>query len=96
MVGVDGVNECGACAATAAVSPDYGLAYASGVDLERVYTEYGYVVQRQVVSWADLAYLCELGIGQLGGARFYHWDGVRGYDGRQVELADPALIEERA
>ena len=87
---VDGVNELRRLCGYAAVSPDYGLAYASGVDLERVYVEYGYVVQRQVVSWPELAYLCEIGIGQLGGARLYHWMGVRGYDGRQFNLANPA------
>lgn len=87
----DGVNELRRIAGYGAVSPDYGLAYASGVDLERVYNDYGYVVQRQPVDWADLAYLCELGIGQLGGARWYHWTGVRGYDGRQFNLANPAF-----
>ena len=42
------------------------------------------------VSWADLAYLCELGVGQLGGARLYHWVGVRGYDGAVFQLANPS------
>jgi hypothetical protein len=87
----DGVEELRRLCGYGAVSPDYGLAYASGVDLETVYSAYGYVVQRQVVGWADLAYLCELGIGQLGGARLYHWMGVRGYDGREFNLANPAL-----
>jgi hypothetical protein len=87
----DGVNELRRLCGYSAVSPDYGLAYASGVDLETVYAEYGYTVDRRVVAWSDLAYLCELGIGQLGGARLYHWMGVRGYDGRQFNLANPAF-----
>lgn len=87
----DGVGELQRLCGYGAVSPSYGLAYASGVDLERVYAEYGYVVQRQLVSWPDLAYLCELGVGQLGGARWYHWTGLRGYDGRQFNLANPAF-----
>lgn len=77
---------CGA----AAVSPEYGLAYASGVDLERVYDEYGYRVERGAVDWAELAYLCETSIGQLGGARWYHWTGLRGYADGEFDLANPA------
>jgi hypothetical protein len=74
-----------------AVSPDYGLAYASGVDLETVYAHYGYSVERVVgASWQDVAYLCAQGIGQLGGARWYHWTGVRGYSGSSFNLANPA------
>lgn len=73
-----------------AVTPEYGLAYGNGQDLETVYASYGFVVQRQAVGWPDLAYLCELGIGQLGGARWYHWSGLRGYDGAVFNLANPA------
>lgn len=86
----DGVNEIRRVGGESAISPDYGLAYGNGQDLETVYNEYGYVVQRQTVSWADLVYLCELGIGQLGGARLYHWTGVRGYDGTLFQLANPS------
>jgi hypothetical protein len=85
-----GVDELRRIAGYGAVSPDYGLAYGNGQDLEKVYVEYGYVVQRQSVSWADLVYLSELGVGQLGGARWYHWSGVRGYDGAVFQLANPA------
>jgi hypothetical protein len=85
-----GVDELRRIAGEGAVSPDYGLAYASGVDLEKVYDEYGYVVQRGLVEWADMVYLSELGVGQLGGARLYHWTGVRGYDGALFNLANPA------
>jgi hypothetical protein len=86
-----GVSELRRIAGFGAVSPDYGLAYASGVDLERVYRAYGYVVERRLVDWAYLVYLTELGIGQLGGARWYHWTGVRGYDSVAFNLANPAL-----
>jgi hypothetical protein len=86
----DGVSELRRICGYSAVSPDYGLAYGSGVDLERVYNEYGYVCERKPVSWADLAYLCELGIGQLGGARWFHWTGLRGYSGADFSLANPA------
>lgn len=86
----DGVNEIRRVNGPAAVSPDYGLAYASGVGIEAVYVERGFVVVRQPVTWAELAYLCELGIGQVGGARLYHWMGLRGYNGRNFDLANPA------
>lgn len=85
------VNELRRIAGASAVSPAYGLAYGSGVDLEAVYREYGFTVERMVdVSWAQLAYLCESSIGQIGGARLYHWVGLRGYDGMTFTLANPA------
>ena len=86
----DGVNELRRLCGYGAITPEYGLAYGNGQDLETVYNEYGYTVTRQGVSWADLAYLCELGVGQLGGARLYHWVGVRGYDGAVFQLANPS------
>jgi hypothetical protein len=87
----DGVNELRRIAGPLAVTADYGLARASGVDLEAVYNAYGFACERIIdASWADLAYLCDLGIGQLGGARWYHWTGVRDYDGLAFELANPA------
>jgi hypothetical protein len=74
-----------------AVTPEYGLAWASGVDLELLYNTYGYACERLLdASWADLVYLCDLGVGQLGGARWYHWSGLRDYDGLEFELANPA------
>lgn len=85
-----GVDELRRICGASAVSPDYGLAYGNGQDLERVYVEYGYVVTRQGVGWSDLAYLCENAVGQLGGARWYHWSGLRGYDGLVFNLANPA------
>ena len=85
-----GVDELRRICGYSAVSPEYGLAYGNGQDLQTVYEVYGFVVQRQSVGWPDLAYLCELGIGQIGGARLYHWMGVRGYDGAVFQLANPA------
>jgi hypothetical protein len=85
------VSELHRIAGQAAVTPQYGLAYASGVDLERVYNAHGYACERVLdASWADLAYLCDLGVGQIGGARWYHWSGLRDYDGLVFELANPA------
>jgi len=74
-----------------AVSPDYGLAYATGVDLERLYNSYGFTVERVIgASWADLHYVAERFIGQIGGARWYHWSGLRGTDGFSFNLANPS------
>jgi hypothetical protein len=87
----DGVNEVRAVGGPGAVSPDYGLAYASGVDLENVYQKYGFTVRRALeVTWETLAYACGFGVGQLGGARWYHWTGLRDYDGDTFLLANPA------
>ena len=87
----DAVNELRRIAGQGAVSPDYGLAYGSGIDLAAVYAEYGFTTERMVdVGWGQLAYLSENAIGQLGGARLYHWLGLRGYDGMTFNLANPA------
>ena len=75
----------------AAITPEYGLAYASGVDLEKVYVGYGLSVERIVpATWSEVALASERTIGQLGGARWYHWTGLRGYDGQTFSLANPA------
>ena len=76
-----GVDELRRICGYSAVSPDYGLAYGNGQDLETVYNTYGFPRAATGRGWPDLAYLCELGVGQVGGARLYHWMGVRGYDG---------------
>jgi hypothetical protein len=86
----DGVNELRRLCGYSAVTPEYGLAYGNGQDLQTVYNTYGFTVQRQSVGWPDLAYLCELGVGQIGGARWFHWTGLRGYDGAVFQLANPA------
>jgi hypothetical protein len=86
-----GVEELRRIAGYSAVSPDYGLAYASGIDLERVYNEYGYAVERLAFpDWWTLAYVTERAIGQIGGARWYHWSGLRGSDGANFNLANPS------
>ena len=87
----DGVSALRDVGGYAAVTPDYGLAYASGVDIEKVYVSYGYTVERLLpATWAEVELLCEWSIGQLGGARWYHWTGLRGYDGQLFALANPA------
>jgi hypothetical protein len=86
-----GVEELRRVAGANAVSPSYGLAYASGVDLEAVYYDYGFKVTRVAYpDWATTSYVLERTIGQMGGARWYHWTGVRGTDGENFNLANPA------
>ena len=70
--------------------PTTGWPTATGRTSRRSTTRTASRVQRQAVGWPDLAYLCELGVGQVGGARLYHWMGVRGYDGAVFQLANPA------
>ena len=87
----DGVDLIRTVGGPGAVTPEYGLAWANGKDLEQAYTEYGFRVLRQEdIGWPDLAYWCALGVGQLGGARWYHWTGVRGYESFSFDLANPA------
>jgi len=87
----DGVDELRRICGWWAVSPDYGLAYASGADLETVYATYGYKVARLLnVEWSTLATATAYGVGQLGGARWYHWTGLRDYDADLFLLANPA------
>lgn len=85
------VDELRRIAGQGAVSPSYGLAYATGVDLERVYNAYGFLVERLLrTDWWRLAYMADRAIGQIGGARWYHWSGLRGRDAVSFDLANPA------
>ena len=85
------VDELRRLCGPGAISPSYGLAYASGVDLERVYNAYGFVVERMLrPDWFRLSYMAGQTIGQMGGARWYHWSGLRGYWGSQFALANPS------
>ncbi|MBO0884499.1 MAG: hypothetical protein J2P17_30035 [Mycobacterium sp.] len=89
----DGVNELRRLCGYSAVSPDYGLAYGNGQDLETVYNEYGFSVQRTPgIDWASLAQQVTLSIGQMSGGRWYHWTGLRAYDADAdiFYLANPA------
>lgn len=86
-----GVEELRRLGGPGAISSSYGLAYASGVDLERVYNDYGYAVERMAhPDWWTLSYVTERAIGQMGGARWYHWSGLRGNDGVNYNLANPS------
>ena len=74
-----------------AVSPEYGLAFGNGQDLERVYNAYGFEVVRELgVLWGDGALRSEQYIGQMGGGRWYHWTGTRTFVGDRYALANPA------
>ena len=87
----DGVNELRRLCGYSAVSPDYGLAYANGQDLQTVFEAYGFRVHRLAYpTWATMNYVLEHTIGQMGGGRWYHWTGVRGTDGEVFGLANPA------
>lgn len=87
----DAVDELRRITYDGAVSPSYGLANANGQDLEEVYRAYSFDVRRLAYpDWATTAYVLERTIGQMGGARWYHWTGLRGTDGDSFNLANPA------
>ena len=74
-----------------AVSPEFGLAWGNGQDLETVYRAYGFEVVRELgVLWGDGALHSAAYIGQFGGGRWYHWTGVRVFENDGYSLANPA------
>jgi hypothetical protein len=74
-----------------AVTPEYGLAYGNGSQLEQVYRAYGFEVSRVPgVDWWAAAGMSSNFIGQFGGGRWYHWTAVRSFDGQVFQLANPA------
>jgi hypothetical protein len=87
----DAVDELRRITSPGAVSPSYGLANGSGIDLVSVYHAYGYEVRSFAwPDWATIEYVLERTIAQMGGARWYHWSGVRGTDGEGFNLANPS------
>lgn len=79
------------------VSTGLGLLNASGHDLarwfERHYGEFGYEASNQgLVSFDEVAAEAETNKHPLmiGGRSWYHWTGVRGFDGTRIMLANPA------
>jgi hypothetical protein len=74
-----------------AVSPDYGLAYASMVQLEELWRALGLqTVRRLDISWELALDLAGEYPTQINGGRFYHHVGVRGYAADALLLANPA------
>jgi len=74
-----------------AVSPDYGLANATMVDLEAMFATLGYSVQRkQYLTVDDLLGVAGVYPLQVTGARWYHHSGARALGGGYLHLANPA------
>lgn len=79
------------------VSTGLGLLNASGQELarwfDRHYSEYGYEASNNgLVSFDEVAEEAATGKHpmMIGGRNWYHWSGVRGWDGTRILLANPA------
>jgi len=79
------------------VSTGLGLLNASGSDLarwfNRHYGEFGFEASNDAsVSFDDVAQEAQAGLHplMLGGRGWYHWTGVRGFDGTHIMLANPS------
>jgi hypothetical protein len=73
------------------ISPALGLHWGDGRDLQTLFASFGYTVGRAWVHWDDVFARAD-GTWPLvmGGANWYHWTGVRGRDGQELRLANPA------
>ena len=75
-----------------AVSPEYGLAFADMHQMERMYQAQGL----ETIRWQETSFWGIAGgvagqyPGQMNGARWYHHAGLRGFDGSDLVLANPA------
>jgi len=74
-----------------AVSPAYGLARADMYDLEVMFSELGYTVERQQhITADDIIDVAGIYPVQVNGARWYHHSGVRDLGPGVLYLANPA------
>jgi hypothetical protein len=74
-----------------AVSPNYGLARADMKDLETMFNELGYAVERRLhVTRDDVVELAGKYPLQINGARLYHHMGARALGAGVLLLANPA------
>jgi len=87
------INElgyCSTCAAGCGISSSLGLCDASGPALREVYANYG---QDTAQAWLDFDTVYELAThttGQMSGASWYHWVGLRGVQGETLWIANSA------
>lgn len=72
------------------INQTYGLMDASGPALEAVYASYG---QETAQSWLDFDTVYDLAqgtTGQMSGAGWYHWVGLRGVQGNNLWISNSA------
>jgi hypothetical protein len=76
----------------AAVTPEYGLAYADMSQLEVMYQAQGLETIRwqETSFWSIAVDIAGQYPGQMNGARWYHHTGLRGFDGADLLLWNPA------
>ena len=76
----------------AAVTPEYGLAYADMHQLEQMYQAQGLETVRwgQTDYWTIASGVAGQFPAQMNGRRWYHHTGVRGFDGAALLLWNPA------
>lgn len=72
------------------INGEYGLMDASGPALRAVYTEYGQATQQGWMRFDEVYDLAQWTTGQMSGAAWYHWVGLRGIDGDAISVANSA------
>lgn len=86
------VDELRRICGYAAVTPEYGLAYADMSQMEQMYQAQGL----ETIRWLETSFWGIAGSiagqypAQMNGGRLYHHTGLRGFDGSVLLLANPA------
>jgi hypothetical protein len=72
------------------INPTYGLMDGSGVQLQRVLSEYGQSSEQGYLDFDTTYALAARGPGMCSGAAWYHWVGIRGVSGDAIWIANSA------
>jgi len=87
------VNEIGSgsmCGGSVNITPSVGLCNANGPALQDVYARYGQATQQAWLNFDAVYELAQQTTGQMSGASWYHWVGIRGTDGDAIAVANSA------
>lgn len=84
------LGYCPTCATGCGISSSLGLCDASGPALRAVYDTYGQDTQQGWLSFDQVYELAQATTGQMSGAAWYHWVGIRGIQGSNLWIANSA------
>jgi hypothetical protein len=71
------------------IDPEVGLHYADGRGVVALLQNLGLTAHNAFASFDEVLEMAGRRPVAMGGAAFYHWVGVRGYDGETLVLANP-------
>jgi len=87
---VNAIGSGAACGGSVNITPSVGLCDASGPALRAVYSRYNQPTEQAWLDFDTVWQLAQETTGQMSGARWYHWVGIRGVQGDNLWVANSA------